>query len=231
MASGDSFRIFGSNALRTVLMACLPAFERAQGIAAEIEYGATNHTLQRMRSGATADLVIATSGAIDELMQEGRILPATRTDLAVAVVGACVLAGAPKPDISTVDKLKQALLNARSVAYSQAGQSGLHMAKMIEQLGIDAAVKAKAKINPAGLVGELVVRGEAELGFQQISELLAVPGVDIVGPLPDAVQLKSVFAAGIGAGSAKVVQAQALIRELQSPTAARLMREAGLTPC
>ncbi len=225
-----TFKVFGSNALRTVLLACVPAFERAQGVTAAVDFGSTNHTLAAMRAGATADLIIATAGAIDELTHEGKIISGSRTDLAVAGIGACVRAGAPKPDISTVDALKRALLNAKSVAYSKAGQSGIHMAKVIAQLGIANVVNAKTKINPSGLVGELVVRGEAELGFQQISELLAVQGIDLVGPLPDAVQLNSTFAAGIGVGTLHQSKARALIQQLLTGESARIMRESGLTP-
>ena len=226
----SAFKIFGSNALRLVLLECLPAFERAHGFTTAVDFGATNHTLEIVRGGETADLIIATSGAIDELTREGKIVAGTRTDLASAGIGACVRAGAPRPDISTVDALKRTLLDAKSVAYSKAGQSGIHFAKVIEQLGISAVVKAKAKINPSGLVGELIVRGEAELGFQQISELLAVTGVDVIGALPDAVQLNSMFAAGIGAGTQHEAAARALITQLRSADSAHVMRDSGLTP-
>jgi molybdate transport system substrate-binding protein len=223
-------KIFGSNALRTVLLDGLPAFERANGVTTTVEFGATNHTLAAMRGGATADVVIATAGALDELTAEGKIMPGTRTDLASAGIGACVPAGAPRPDISTVDALKRTLLAAKSVSYSKSGQSGLHMAKVIAQLGIADIVNAKAKINATGLVGEVVLRGEVELGFQQASEILAVKGVDLIGLLPDAVQRNSLFAAGIGAATQQRHVAQALIQLLCGEHAARVMRENGLIP-
>lgn len=226
----SAFKIFGSNALRLALLKCLPAFDRAHGVTAAVDFGSTNHTLEIVRGGETADLIIATSGAIDDLTRESKIIAGTRTDLASAGIGACVRAGAPRPDISTVDALKRTLLDAKSVAYSKAGQSGIHFAKLIEQLGIADAVKAKAKVNPSGLVGELIVRGEAELGFQQVSELLAVTGVDVIGALPDAVQLNSVFAAGIGAGTPHEAAARALIVQLRSADSARVIRNSGLTP-
>lgn len=225
-----AFKVFGSNALRTVLLDCLPAFDRANGVTTTVAFGATTHTLEAVRGGAAADLIIATADAIDTLTREGKIISGTCTPLASAGVGACVLAGAPRPDISTVEALKRTLLNAKSVSYSKAGQSGMHMAKVIAQLGIADIVNAKAKINASGLVGEVVLRGEVELGFQQISELLAVKGVDVIGPLPDAVQLNSLFAAGIGAQSVMVKQAQALIHALRTAHAASVMREAGLAP-
>ncbi len=226
----SEFKVFGSNALRTVLLDCLSAFDRANGVTTTVDFGATNHTLEVVRGGAVADVIIATAGAIDTLTLEGKIIKGTRTDLATAGIGACVLAGAPRPDISTVDALKRALLNAKSISYSKAGQSGIHMAKVIEQLGIAELVNAKAKINASGLVGEVVLRGEVELGFQQISELLAVKGVDVIGPLPDELQLNSVFAAGIGVATQQQKTAQALIAQLRTAHAAGVMRDNGLTP-
>ena len=225
-----AFKIFGTNAFRTVLLGCLPAFERAHGFTVDVDFGATNYTLARMRAGETADLVFATAGALAELAKEGQIVADTITVLAIAGVGACVLVGKPWPDISTVEALKQALLNAKSIAHSKAGQSGIHMARVIEQLGVADAVRGKLIIHPAGLVAERVVNGDVELGFQQISELMAVNGVDIIGPLPDAVQLKTIVAAGAGAGSAYAAQAQALIRELASPALDDAKRAAGLSP-
>lgn len=224
------FKIFGSNALRTVLLSCVLTFEKEHGIKAMVEFGSTNHTLENMRKGATADLIIATTGAIDELTRDGKVLAGSRIELATSGVGACVRAGAPKPDISSVDALKQTLLNARSLAHSRVGQSGIHFAKVIEQLGIGDAIRHKVTINASGLVAELVARGEVELGFQQISELLAVKGIDLVGPLPDAVQLYTRVAAGIGAGTPHEAAARGLIALLRSPDAAKVMRENGMTP-
>ncbi len=225
-----AFKIFGSNALRTVLLDCLPAFERAHDVKATVDFGSTNHTLECMRAGATADLVIAAASAIDTLTAEGKIMPGTRTDLATAGIGACVRAGAPQPDISTVEALKRTLLEAESISYSRAGQSGMHMAQVIVQLGIADQVNAKTKINNSGLVGEVVLRGEVALGFQQASEILAVKGVDLIGLLPDAVQLNSLFAAGIGISTQQRNAAQALMQQLCAEPAAHSMRENGLTP-
>ncbi len=230
MNSGNSFKVFASNALRTVLLDCLPAFERANGVTTVVDFGSTNHTLDAMRAGAVADVIIATASAIDELERAGKIISGTRTDLATAGIGACVRSGQPRPDIGSVEALKRTLLNAQSVAYSRAGQSGIHFAKIIVQLGIASEVNAKAKIGSGGLIGEIVLRGEAELGFQQVSEILAVKGVDLIGLLPDELQLVSLFAAGVGAQSSHVKQAQALMRELRTPHASNIMREAGLTP-
>ena len=133
-------------------------------------------------------------------------------------------------DISTVEALKRTLLDAKSLSYSKSGQSGMHMAKVIAQLGIADIVNAKAIVNATGLVGERVVRGEVELGFQQVSELLAVKGIDLIGELPAAVQLNSLFAAGIGAKTPHRDAAQALIAQLNTERARQIMRDNGLTP-
>jgi molybdate transport system substrate-binding protein len=225
-----SFKIFGTNAFRTVLLGALPAFERAHGVKSEVDFGATNHTLARMRAGETADLVFATKGALTELAGEGRIVAGSITVLAEAGVGAAVLAGKPKPDISTVAALKQTLLNAKSIGHSRMGQSGIHIAKVIADLGIADAIKDKITIHPAGLVAELLVAGKVELAFQQLSELMAVKGVDIVGPIPDALQLKTIVAAGVGAGSARGKEAKALLEILASPAQDQAKRDAGLIP-
>lgn len=224
------FKVFGTNALRTVLIECLSAFERAHNVTVAIDFAATNHMLEVVRGGGTADVICGTAAALDELTREGKIIGGTRTNLATAGIGACVRSGEPHPDIGTVEALKRTLLAAKSVSYSKAGQSGLHFAKVIDQLGIGDAVRAKAIINPSGLVGEVIVRGEADLGFQQTSEILAVKGVDLIGLLPDAVQLTSLFAAGIGAGTKHEAAARALIAALRGPDAARVMRENGMTP-
>jgi molybdate transport system substrate-binding protein len=129
-----------------------------------------------------------------------------------------------------VEALKRTLLNAKSLSYSKSGQSGIHMAKVIEQLGIAGIVNAKAIVNATGLVGERVVRGEVELGFQQVSELLAVKGIHVIGELPAAVQLNSLFAAGIGATTRHREAAQALIAQLNTAHARQIMRDNGLTP-
>ena len=213
-----------------MLIECLPAFEREHGVTAAVDFAATNHMLEVVRGGVTADVICGTAGALDDLTREGKIISGTRTDLATAGIGACVRSGEPRPDISTVDALKRTLLAAKSVSYSKAGQSGIHFAKVIDQLGIGDIVRAKAKINPSGLVGEVIVRGEADLGFQQASEILAVKGVDLIGLLPDAVQLTSLFAAGIGAATQQREAAQALIGMLGNARAQKIMLANGLTP-
>jgi len=145
-------------------------------------------------------------------------------------VGVAVLAGAPKPDIGSVEALKRTLLRAASVAYTQEGASGMHFAGVIERLGIANEVKAKAVRQPGGLVGELVAAGKAEIAIQQIPELLAVPGIELVGPLPSEIQLVTVTAAGVFSGAEQAAAARSLIEFLAAPAAARVIQAKGLEP-
>ena len=151
-------------------------------------------------------------------------------DLVQSLVGLAVKTGAAKPDISTPESLQRALLEARSIAYSRIGASGVWFARLIERLGIAEAVNAKATIVPSGLTGELAARGETELAVQQLSELMLVPGIDIVGPLPLALQTPAVFSAAVFTGSAHADLARAFLQSLSSVDAAAAFTAAGLTP-
>jgi molybdate transport system substrate-binding protein len=141
-----------------------------------------------------------------------------------------VRAGKPRPDIGTVEALKRALMAAKSVAYTQEGASGMHFSGVIERLGIADAVRAKAVRQPGGLIGELVAAGKAEIAIQQVPELMAVPGIDLVGPLPDDIQLVTVTCTGIISGTKQAEAARAFIDFLASPAAAQVIRAKGLEP-
>jgi molybdate transport system substrate-binding protein len=157
-------------------------------------------------------------------------MPSSRRILARCEVGVAVLAGKPKPDIGTVESLKRALLAARSVAYTQEGASGMHFSGVIERMGIAEQVSAKAVRQPGGLIGELVAAGKAEIAIQQVPELLAVPGIELVGPLPAEIQLVTVSAAGVFSGTEQAVAAQSFIDFLASPAATRVMQARGFEP-
>jgi molybdate transport system substrate-binding protein len=152
-----------------------------------------------------------------------------RTDLSRSFVGIAVAKGAPKPDIGTPERFKQAMLAAKSIAHSRTGASGLYFVSLTERLGIAYAVRAKAKIQD-GIVGEMAARGEAEIAVQQISELMQAEGVDIVGPLPDALQSVTVFSAGVFAASSQVSAAKAFVAYLASPAVAPVIRLKGMEP-
>ena len=225
-----TIKILASNSIRAVMGELIPQFERANDCKVAISYDPAKVMLSRIQKGETADLVITGSGAIDELVKQGKILAGSRRVLARCRVGMAVLAGKPRPDISSVEALKRALLGARSVAYTQEGASGMHFAGVIERLGIADQVKAKAVRQPGGLIGELVAAGKAEIAIQQIPELMAVPGIELVGPLPAEIQLVTVSSAGIFTGTKQAEAAHAFIEFLAAPAAAKIMKSKGLEP-
>jgi molybdate transport system substrate-binding protein len=177
-----------------------------------------------------ADVVILGDAALDELIKEGRIVVGSRVALARSAIGMAVRAGAPKPDISSVEALKRVLLQAKSIAYS-AQASGVYLStELFQRLGIADQLTVKSQRIERERVGAVVARGEAEIGFQQISELLPVAGIDYVGPLPAEVQRITVFSAGVAAGAQSPEAARALIKFFMSPEAARVMTKSGLEP-
>jgi molybdate transport system substrate-binding protein len=229
-AEGGSLTLFTSNSTRGVLAELLPEFERASGTRVTASYDPALVMLKRIADGESADLAILGQAAIDELAAKGKISPDSRRTLARCGVGIGVRAGAPKPDISSVDALKRALLAAKSICHTTRGASGIHFSGVIERLGIADEVKAKAVRNEGGLIGELVVRGDAELAVQQIPELMAVPGLEVVGPLPQELQSISVVTAGIFTSSKQASAARALLEFLGTPASARVFRSKGLEP-
>lgn len=224
-----ALNVMCSNSMRGVMDALVPQFERAIDHEVAITYDPAKRMLNRIRSGETADLAIIGSAAIDELVKAGRVAPDVRV-LARSSIGMAVRAGAARPDIGTVEQFKAAILNAQSVAYTIDGASGMHFAELIERLGIADAVKAKAKRQPGGLVGEIVARGEAEVAIQQISELKAVRGIDLVGPIPPALQKTTLVSAGVFSNAALPRLARDLLAFLATPRAAAVIRMKGLEP-
>jgi molybdate transport system substrate-binding protein len=218
-----TLRLFSTLALAGVLDALLPHFRSAD---VEKTLLPTALLAARIRAGEVADVAILMADMIDALVQE-RILRPGRTDLARSQVGIAVRAGAAKPDIATVDAFVATMHRMRSVALSRAGASGVSFAQVLQRLGIADAVNAKAVVIPSGFTGELVARGEAEIAVQQISELMVVPGIEIVGPLPQGIACISTFSAGIFAATPMPAEAQSLIATLASADAA-VFRAKGL---
>lgn len=204
--------------------------ETAVGDAIEASYDPTQIMLQRIRAGERADAAILTTEGIDVLTNEGILVAGSRIDLARSLVGLAVRAGAPKPDISSVEALVRALLSAKSVVYSRKGQSGIFFAGLIERLGIADEVNKRAIIVESGTTGDVVARGEADLAVQQVSELMIVPGLDIVGALPAEIQDDLVFAGAVFKGAHRPQEAAKLLRVLTSPSLADLYRDKGLEP-
>ncbi len=224
----SAIRVFCTLALQGVMTAITPLLA-ARGVTFAATYGATALLTQRMAGGEAADVAILIDTAIDELTAKSIMVAGSRRDLARSAVGLAVRAGAPKPDIGSAEAFKQALLAARSVGYSKSGASGLYFARLIETLGIAEEIKRKAKIQD-GIVGEFAAKGEVEIAIQQISELKLVDGIDIVGPLPEALQKETVFSAGVFAKSPRREAAQDFVAALTSADVQAVMRDKGLEP-
>ena len=216
-----------SLAFKPAYLALLPEFERTTGCQVETIRAASADIPQRLAAGEIVDVVIGSARSIDGMIEAGNLVQ-PRFDLATCGVGAAVKAGAPKPDISTADALKQAVLNARSVVYSH-GPSGVYLARLFERMGIAEAIASKVKRVKGVPAGESVACGEAELGFQQMSELLPVEGLDIIGPLPAEVQEITLFSAALHTRSPHRENARALIDHLCGPAAASIIESTGMS--
>ena len=225
-----SIRVLSTLAVMGAMRDLTALFETQTGISVEADFSPTVALLDRARAKEPADIVILTAKGIDDLVQEGVVITGTRTDVALSLVGIAVRTGAPKPDIASVATFKTTLLSARSIAYSKIGASGLFFAGLIERLGIAAEVNAKAFIVPSGFTGERVASGEVELAVQQISELMVVPGIEVIGPLPAEIQTIATFSAGLLATSQQAEKSALLLRFLASAAIAPILRRAGLEP-
>ncbi len=223
-------KVLSTLAIAAPLRALGGEFERATGIALDAEYGPTVLLMKRLAAGARPDVVALTKEKIDDLARDGTVVPSSAVDLVRSFVGIAVRAGARKPAIGTPAELRRALLDARSIGYSRAGASGLFFVALLERFGIAEAIDAKAVVIPEGFTGELAASGRVELAIQQLSELMAVPGIDIVGPLPRDIEPGSVFSAGILAASPRPAEAARLLAFLASPDVAPEIRRYGLEP-
>jgi molybdate transport system substrate-binding protein len=222
-------KVLSSIATREAYNELVPQFERETGHRVTTAWAGTVDIMKRMAAGGERhDLVVISSTELEDLIKQGKIAAGSRVDLAKSGIGVAVRSGAPKPDISSVEALKRALLSAKSVGYTS-GPSGVYMAGLIERMGIAAEVKAKFRSVPSGgTIGTIVASGDCEIGFQQVSELVHIKGTDYVGPLPTEVQRVTVFSSGIQAGAANAQAARQLQQFLTTPASAAVMRKHGL---
>jgi molybdate transport system substrate-binding protein len=227
--SDSAVDVLSTLALRGVLTEIADDFRARSGFRIAATYKSTNAVLTMIGEGARADVIIATREAIDRLLREDIIARGSTADIALSGVGIAVRAGAPKPDIGTVAAFKRALLETKSISFSRQGASGIHFAEVIERLGIAEEVRRKAKIIDT-YVGELAARGEVELAVQQISELMPVAGIDIVGPLPAELQKISIFSAGVFAAARNPAGGRKLVALLAAPALAPVLMRKGLEP-
>jgi molybdate transport system substrate-binding protein len=232
-AAAAEIKVLTAGAFKQVLLALLPDFERTSGHKVTVENDTVGALTKRIAGGEVFDLAVLTPKAVDDLAKEGKFVAGSRASLARVGIGVVVKDGTPKPDISSVAAFKQALLAAKSVAYidpAAGGSSGIYVAGLLDKLGIAGEVKPKAKLIPGGAVAEHVAKGEAELGIHQISEILPVKGVTLVGPLPAEIQNYTVYAAGVGAHAKESDAAKALLKTLTSPAAAEVLKSKGMEP-
>jgi molybdate transport system substrate-binding protein len=230
MAQAADVKVLASNALKEAYLELVPGFEKATEHKVATTWAGTNDIKKRMAAGETYDLVIMAGPALDELIKQGKIVPGSRVDLAKSGVGVAVRAGAPKPDISSGDALKRTLLAAKTIAYSS-GPSGVYMEGLFQRMGIADELKPKIKqTQPGNPVGEVIARGEAEIGFQQVSELLPIAGIDYIGPLPPDVQHITVFSGGIHTGAKEPDAAKALVKFITAPAAVPVIKKKGMEP-
>jgi molybdate transport system substrate-binding protein len=227
-------KVFSTIGVQAALEELAPKFEQATGSKLNITWATAAILVKRVQAGETADLMVLTKQSLDALTKDNKATAGADAVFASSGMAVVVKKGAPKPDISTPDAFKQALINAKTIAYSDpaaGGASGVYFAKLLERMGIADQMKAKTRHPPpSGNSANLVVAGEADLAIQQKPEVMSVAGIDMVGPLPADLNNITAYAAGIGAGSQQADAATALIRFLHSPEAQAVFKAKGLKP-
>lgn len=232
-AAAAEIKVLTGGAFKQVVLAVVPAFEQQSGHKVIVDNDTAGALKKRIEGGETFDVAVITPGVINDLAAAGKVATGSRVNLARVGVGVMVKEGAPKPDVSTVEAFKEALLKAKTVAYidpASGGSSGIYLDKLFERLGVADQVRAKAKLKKGGYVADLLVSGEAELGLHQISEIMPVKGVTLVAPLPQEIQNYTTYAAGLSAASSNKDAAQALIKALTGPAAAAVLKDKGMEP-
>jgi molybdate transport system substrate-binding protein len=232
-AQAAEIKVLTAGAFKQVVLALVPDFEKQTGHKVIVDNGTAGELQKRIEGGEAFDVAVITPAVVDGLIEKGRIAGGSRVNLATVGIGVVVKEGAPKPDISTVEAFKAALLAAKTVAYIDpkgGGSSGVYLDRLLDRLGIGAAVRAKARLKMGGYVADLIASGEAELGIHQISEIVPVKGTVLVGPLPKEIQNITTYAAGLSSTAKDKAAAQALIKMFASPTAAGLLKSKGMEP-
>jgi len=208
-AQAAEIKVLCSNGLREVMLDVAPEFERATGHKLNLTFGLAAAFKQRIEAGESFDVVVLVPRLLDDVVKQGKVAADTRAVIARAGAGLAIRAGAPRPDIKTPEAFKAALINAKSIAYAKAGQSGVYFVGLLDRLGIADAVKQKSLAQATGVeVGAAVARGDAELGVLPVSEILPTKGVELLGPFPTALQGYVVMEAGVGAAAKDPAAAQ-----------------------
>jgi molybdate transport system substrate-binding protein len=230
----SEIKVLATTAMKTSIDELMPEIERATGATPSFVFGPSARIAKMVADGEPHDVAIVTDHGHEDLTKQGRLVPGIRADICKSAMALAIQKGAPRPDISSATKFKETMLAAKSIGMSKlvgGGQSGANLAKIFEKLGITEAMMAKAVFGPGGpegLIGNYLLRKEVEIGIQQMSELMAVPGIDIVGPLPPDIQMKTVFSAGLSANAKNVEGAKALIHFLTTPKAVAVIKAKGM---
>ena len=232
-AGAAEIKVLTAGAFKQVVVALVPDFEKQTGHKVTVDNETVGGLLKRIDGGEAFDVLFISPGALNDLAKKGKIVDGSGVPLARVGVGVMVKAGAPKPDVSTVDAFKKALLDAKSVAYidpASGGSSGIYVAGLLDKLGIADQVKAKAKLKKGGYVADLIKSGEAELGIHQISEIVPVKEVTLVGPLPAEIQNYTTYAGGLSSAAKDPEAAKALLKVFTGPAATELLKSKGMEP-
>ena len=232
-ADAQTLKLLTAGAFKPVALELIPAFEARTGIKVEVQNDTAGALTRRVESGEAFDVVIVPTPNLETLARKGKVDPASVTPLAKVGIGVAVRAGSPRPPLETVEQFKEAVLNAHKVAYidpASGGSSGIYLDKLFQRLGIAEAVRAKAVLVAGGHSAERVVSGEADLAIQQISELLPVSGVTVVGPLPEAVQNYTVYGSGISSGSRMADAARSFVGAIVAHATDEVVRAKGMLP-
>ncbi len=226
--SAAEIKVLASNGVKEALNELAPAFERATGNKLVISFGLAAALKRQIEAGEAFDLAILPAAAIDDLVKQGKVDAGARAAIARSGVGIGIRKGAPRPDIGTPEALKRTLLSAKSITWAKEGQSGIYFASMLERIGISEQMKPKIVPAASGVeVGKLVASGKVQLGVILVNELMAAPGVEVLGPLPPELQNYTVFHAGVGVGSKDSSAAKALIKFLTTPAAGAVFKAKG----
>ena len=230
-AQAAEIKVLTAGAFKPVLLALAPGFEQRSGHTLVVANDTAGALQKRIAGGEAFDAVVLTPGALEQLTKSGQIAPASAQKLARVAIGVAVKQGAPLPDIRSVAAFQSALAGARAIATidpASGGSSGIYLWQYFEKAGIAAQLKPKAVLVMGGLVAERLVTGEADIAIHQISEILSVPGVTLVGPIPAEIQNYTVYAGGVSAAARDAVAAKALLDWLASPTAAAVLKDKGM---
>ena len=230
-AGAAEIKVISSVGVKAVLEELVPQFERASQHKVTIAFGTAVPLKRQIDAGESFDVVILTPALVEDLARQGKVAPGTSANVSKSGIGVAIRAGAPKPDISTAEAFKRAVLNAKSIAYSKEGQSGTAMARIMERLGIADEMKPRTVLETrSGLTAANVVEGKAELAFVLISEILPIAGAELAGPLPADLQNYVVFTAGVSPAARDAAAAKAFIDFLKGPAAAPVLKAKGMEP-